>query len=52
MNKQRALVILEAINEFFQEGDEQSALYSDALLLEDDMTIKDAIAECLDENSR
>ena len=43
----RAIEILEAINEYFQERDGQTALYSDAQILEGDATIKDAIAACL-----
>jgi hypothetical protein len=43
----RAIEILEAINEFFQEHDGQTVLYSDSQILSDDMSIKDAIAECL-----
>lgn len=41
----RALEILEAVNAYFQEGGE--AVYADALLLGDDVRIKDAIAECV-----
>ncbi len=43
----RAVEILEAINEYFQERDGQVALYSDAKILENDVTLKDAIAQCL-----
>jgi len=41
----RAIEILEVMNEYFQEGG--NPIYADALLLEDDTTIKDAIANCL-----
>ncbi len=41
----RAIEILEAINEYFKEGADK--LYADALLLEGDVRIKDAIADCL-----
>jgi hypothetical protein len=45
---ERAIEILEAINEHFQERDGQTVLYSDAQILEDDISIKDAIAVCLE----
>jgi hypothetical protein len=44
----RAIEILEAINEHFQ-GEEQALLYSDAQILDGNISIKDAIAECLGE---
>jgi hypothetical protein len=44
---ERAIEILEALNDFFQEHDGQVVLYSDAQLLDGDITIKDAIADCL-----
>jgi hypothetical protein len=48
MNKlARAIEILEAINEHFQEGYDQTVLYSDARILDGNITIKDAIAECI-----
>src|SRR5690348_10155739 len=43
----RAIEILEAINEHFQEHDGQTVLYSDAQILDGETSIKDAIAECL-----
>ncbi len=43
----RAIEILEVLNEYFQEGAE--VLHADALLLEDDTRIKDAIADCIGE---
>jgi len=43
----RAIEILEAINEHFQEHDGQAVLYSDAQILDGEISIKDAIAECL-----
>jgi len=46
---QRAIEILEAINEYFQERGGQTVLYSDAQILDGDITIKDAIADCLGE---
>ena len=47
---QRALEILEAINEYFQDHGGQVILYSSAQILDDDQSIKDAIAECLGES--
>ncbi len=44
---QRAVEILEALNDFFQEHDGQVMLYSDAQILKDNTSIKDAIAECV-----
>ena len=44
----RAVEILEAINMFYQQGDGMATpLYPGALILEGDVTIADAIAECL-----
>lgn len=43
----RAVEILEVLNDFFQEHDGQVVLYSDAQLLDGDITIKDAIADCI-----
>jgi hypothetical protein len=49
---QRALEILEAINEHFQEhGPVQAVLYGDAQILDDDTTIADAIADCPGDDS-
>lgn len=42
---QRAIEILEAINEHFQA--DAVELFADAFILEEDITIKDAIAQCL-----
>ncbi len=42
----RAIEILEAINVYFQEG--ADVIRADALLLEGDIRIKDAIADCLE----
>jgi hypothetical protein len=44
---QRAVEILEVLNEYFQEHDGQTVLHNDAQILDGDITIKDAIAECL-----
>lgn len=38
---------MEALNEHFQTHEGQAVLYSDAQILDDDTTIKDAIADCL-----
>jgi hypothetical protein len=46
----RAIEILEAINNFYNEGN-QHALSGHALILDDDSTIADAIAECIGGNS-
>lgn len=46
----RAIEILEAINQFFQEHDGQVVLYSDSQILDSEISIKDAIAECLGQN--
>jgi hypothetical protein len=43
----RAIEILEAINEHFQEAPGQGVLYSDAQILEGDVSIEDAVADCL-----
>jgi hypothetical protein len=43
----RAIEILESINDFFQEHDGQTVLYSDSQILEGDISIKDAVAECV-----
>lgn len=43
----RAVEILEAINKFYQEGDCTAALSGYALILGDDITIAEAIAECV-----
>lgn len=44
----RALEILEAINEFYQEqGSVVMPLYPNAQILENETSIKDAIADCL-----
>jgi hypothetical protein len=44
---EKAIEILEAIHKHFDhEG--QGVLYGDALILSDDTTIKDAIAQCLE----
>ena len=43
----RAVQIIEALNDFFQEHDGQVVLYSDAQILEEEISIKDAIAECV-----
>jgi hypothetical protein len=49
----RAIEILEAINVFYQQGDGMATpLYPGALILDDDTTIADAIAECLGHGSR
>jgi hypothetical protein len=46
----RAVEILEAINMFYQQGDGMATpLYPGALILEGEITIADAIAECLGE---
>lgn len=44
----RAMEILIAINEHFNEGSE--CVYRDGLILSDDSTLQDAIAECVDAN--
>jgi len=44
----RAVEILEAINEFYQEqGSIANPLYPDAQILENEVGIADAIADCL-----
>lgn len=43
----RAIEILEAINKHFYEG--ADCVYRDGLILDDDATLADAIAECLEE---
>jgi hypothetical protein len=45
----RAIEILEVLNEYFQEG---TAVYPGALILEDDMTIAEAIADCLGQEDK
>ncbi len=45
----RAIEILEAINEQFNEGAE--CVYRDGLILSDDSTLQDAVAECVGDTS-
>src|SRR5438874_10911190 len=47
MSLARVIEILEVVNEFYQDGG--SHLSADALLLEDDTNVRDAVAEALSE---
>lgn len=39
---------LEALNEYFQEHDGQTVLFSDGRIFDNDLTVKEAIAEALE----
>lgn len=43
----RAIEILEALHEYLKEG---TPLYPGALILDDNMTLQEAVAECLGED--